>query len=239
MNFGLFKVLGSAEKHVYETACAEERVRIEAAIVKAEALDDPAEKILRLGRIESDICGVIYNRQENIERRAGRKGENADLAVSLSSDVGGLIALSVATHGLFLAALPIVLTGNYLGGVVSRKRSAGVRKMLSAHAADHLQYLAAQKQNLALRKEEIVRACVDEISRSPLFDEAIGRQGLAAVFADAAARQRALKEEEIAALKDAQARQEQKAEAQKNRAAGYERLIGVFDPQGGKPKPAR
>ncbi|MBU6474644.1 MAG: hypothetical protein KGL10_08390 [Alphaproteobacteria bacterium] len=231
MNLNPFKKKGDAEKKKREADWAVDEQRVEALVKAAEAVTDPAEKIIALRQIGDALNDMIRAEQRAISKEAAKKGSRAGSFVSSPIEGAGLAAL-VALHGpIAWAGLAIFFGGDIAGDIVKHARRKSVSERLAQDAKSHILYLAGKGVAVRLLMEETVAAHVPEISKSPLHGEIMKDISLARVFADAAAKHVVAQEEEAAALKKAQeaaAAAEETAGRTDTKKKEYKKLVDVL-----------
>ncbi len=232
MNFNPFKKRNEAEKKKREADRAAEESAVEAMIATADSIDEPAEKIIALRRVRAELGNMIWQQHADIEKTAHEKGLRAGMAAMAPMAAGGAAAMALITGPLGVLGLVTMYGGLIAGAGVEKKRAKGVRANLEKDAAGHIQYLGDRIGTVTAMMETTVAEHVQEIAKSPRNAEVMQDITLAKVFAEAAAKQLVAKDEEVTALKEAQAKAA--AEAGPDFKKGYQKLADVMKPPGEK-----
>ncbi len=205
-----------------EDACAADKERIEASITKAGAETDPASKVLKLRRVQTDIDDFLRQSEQAIADQAKRAGTKAG-ALGGSSVFAGGIALMLAPH-LFIAGLAVCLFApEAAGSLFKHKGAEKTQEKLEKIAAGHFKYLRDRKDDLTDQIEQVMTEHVPEITKSALNARIMQDYGLSEIFAHASAKHQAAEE---AAAEKAEA-----DAAKKVKKDNYGKLIGIMEPK--------
>ncbi len=238
MNLNPFKKMNEKNK-AEEQRRAEARVaeeeRVEELVKKAAALEDPAEKVIRLRALRGMLGGMVREQRDAIATEAHEKGEKAGTLAMMPFSVAGAIAFAAITGPLAVAGMGALLGGVFIGEAVDKRRAKTVKRQLEVSTAGHIQYLSDKFVAVGNMMDATVAEHVLEISKSPLQGEIMKDMRLAKVFADAAAKRLVATEEEVAALKEAQ----KKAAARPDIEKDYKKLADVMKPPAEKRPPAK
>ncbi len=229
MNLNPFKKRNTeAEQQKRAEVWLAQEARVQSFIDKADALKDPAEKIIELRAVRAALGVVIRRQQDAIREEANQKGEKAGMVAMLPLGVAGMAAFTIITGPLAVAGLGALMGSVILGQTVKEKREGSVRRKLELSAADHLRNLRDKAASVSGMMEKAVTEHVQEIAKSPLHAEVMKDVHLAMIFAEAAAKQLVVQEEEVEALKKAQ--EKAKAEARPDIKKDYKKLADVMKP---------
>ncbi len=228
MNFNPFKKSNQAKEQKRAAVWAADEQAIDEAFKRAEAVADPAEKVLALRQIRDAIDNMLLNERTAIANEARKKSRNAAMGTMLPLFAGGLATAAIVSGPLGWLGVGAMFGGQIGGDIVKYVRNKNVTKKLELTAADHLQYLRNKKDAVAGILETTVTEHVPEISKSPLQGQIMLDASLSKTFADAAAKHVVAQEQEVAKLKEAQERA--KAEARPDFKKDYQKLADVMKP---------
>ena len=129
-------------------------------------LQDPAEKLLKLEQIETDIEGVIKRTNTEITSQPKTKWFAPFLSITGGSGAT-LFALAILAHVpvVSLAALPAALIGAYVGD----RREVSEKKRLTEASAEFFPALETQKAQAATLSDNLVKTELPALARSPKF----------------------------------------------------------------------
>ncbi len=237
MNFNPFKKGNEAKEQKRAADWIAQKEKVETLMSAADAIKDPAEKVVALRRISVILGMMLADEKTGIARETVKKGLNATMATELPLAGGGLAAALLLTGPLGWAGVGAVWGGIIAAPIVKLQREKYVRRKLESAAAGHLEYLSGKKTEIEAGTEQLVAEHVSEISKSPLHGEIMQDAGLAKVFADAAAKHVVAQEQEVAALKEAQ--KKAKEEAAPHFKKDYKKLADVMKPPAEKKRSAK
>lgn len=160
----------------------------EDAIQKANQITDPAEKVLALREVKSQISSHLQ-KIKLAETKAVYSEGNKTIAASLASGAGAGAATGVFGGPIGLAVcVPAGMVVAVAGLVASNKHEKSVRKKLEALSASHKDRLREQANRAYGMADTVIENNVEEISQSPLFQQVKALPGCTEKFANAAAK---------------------------------------------------
>lgn len=185
---------------------AESEQKYDAALDKVTALADPAEKVIALKKLESDVSNEIALEIAEIQDKAKLRKSVTSLATEVPVVGAGVAAAMLATGPIGWAGVGLAWAGILGSGAVGKKVAKSLEKKLLEAVQGHVQHLVQTKEEAGRLAEETVWNHVEEIAASPRRDVALLGYGLSDVFAEAAAQHiNDLKELEAQKAKEAQA----------------------------------
>ncbi|MBU6475712.1 MAG: hypothetical protein KGQ70_07075, partial [Alphaproteobacteria bacterium] len=148
-----------------------------ADIAAAQAIADPAARLLKLAEIENHIATHVAA----VAAAAGAYRGHAVVAGGALA-AGGVLAVIVALPHLAMPAMILMGSSAFsleIGGMAGQGAHDDRRvKAQMAEVADHLKKMAAFTQQVAEMKETLVRDQAEGISRSPFYERVLNLPGL-------------------------------------------------------------
>jgi hypothetical protein len=163
--------------------------QFDVVIQKAAEGTDPAEKVIALSKISSDITNQIWRENHVITRKVRDVDEKASVAtawgaLAVYGTVGGLV-LSAAIPPVAIVALPASLVGIGVSKIISSKHAASVGKNLKEASKEHIKNMEDLKALVAVMTDVAIENNAKEISQSPLNVQIRALPGIADKFAEA------------------------------------------------------
>ncbi len=230
MNLNPFHKSNQRKKQKREEVRAAYRQEVDDLIAKAEALEDPAEKVLALREVQGAIRGRISDVQAAIKGEVEDKKDNR--TINGTTAVGGGFFIATLAHPLFLLAAFMCFTGMGVAFAGEFGLDDRNRKKLESEAAEYMTCMDDKYEEISEMMKKIVAENVQAISRSPSYKAIAEDPNLSAIFAKAAAECVVEQANAVADLKK-QVAQNPAAKGNDHPKPGYGRLTDALNP----PKP--